>query len=175
MNAAERRVLFDFAGEDEARNWRSINDVVMGGRSRGQIVWDDQGLLVFTGTVSFERGGGFASVASPPVGTTWTDWEAVEIHALGDGKSFKCTVRTDTGMDGVSYQHRFHTTAGKWKVYTLPLREFVPAFHGRVLEDGEPLDPKKISRIGFIIADQQEGPFSLSVRLVTLLKSGAID
>jgi len=170
-NVTDRLVLFDFAGEDEVRNWRSINDVVMGGRSRGQTSWDDQGFLVFTGHVSFENGGGFASITSPPLEIPRTDWEALQIHSMGDGRMFKATLRTDTSMDGISYQHRFRATPGNWTMHTLFLKDFIPTYHGRILEDVPPPDPKALSRLGFIISDRQEGPFRLSIRLITIVKN----
>ena len=45
--------------------WRSINDGVMGGLSSGGMRLED-GIAVFSGTLSLENNGGFSSVRSIP-------------------------------------------------------------------------------------------------------------
>ena len=55
-------VLATFAGDEP---WPSIDDTVMGGRSASEMRID-AGTAAFTGNVSLENGGGFASVRSQP-------------------------------------------------------------------------------------------------------------
>jgi len=45
----------------------------------------------------------------------------------------------------------------------LPLKDFVASLRGRVLTDVPPLNPAKVSSVGFLISDQQAGPFRLEV------------
>lgn len=42
-------------------------------------------------------------------------------------------------------------------------KDFVPTFRGRVLSDVPPLNPAKVSSVGFIIADKQDGAFRLEI------------
>jgi uncharacterized surface protein with fasciclin (FAS1) repeats len=60
---AEAVTLMDFA--DDSQRWRIVNDDVMGGISDSRFRIDG-GKAVFTGRLSLENNGGFASVRSPP-------------------------------------------------------------------------------------------------------------
>jgi monofunctional biosynthetic peptidoglycan transglycosylase len=55
------------------------------------------------------------------------------------------------------------TQSEKWIDVQLPFREFVPVFRGRVVSDAPILQPDRVRRIGFMIADKQEGPFCLEI------------
>ncbi|MFH1739553.1 MAG: CIA30 family protein, partial [bacterium] len=59
-------VLFEFKHSDETTNWRTINDTVMGGVSNSEFRVEEEGIGVFSGSVSLENNGGFASVCSRP-------------------------------------------------------------------------------------------------------------
>ena len=39
----------------------------------------------------------------------------------------------------------------------------MPTFRGRLLTDVPPLNPVKVTSVGFLISDKQEGPFKLEV------------
>jgi hypothetical protein len=56
------RPLLDFAGPEAAQQWQAVNDGVMGGVSDGRFKITDAGTLEFSGTLSLENNGGFASV-----------------------------------------------------------------------------------------------------------------
>ena len=67
---ATGQMLYDFSSEGAVEEWISINDVVMGGISTGGLERTPEGTAVFSGNVSLERNGGFASVRSRPR-VTW--------------------------------------------------------------------------------------------------------
>jgi len=50
-----------------------------------------------------------------------------------------------------------------WEEHRLPFKHFVATFRGRVLSGEPPLDPAKIASVGFLISDQQDGPFQLEI------------
>ena len=54
--------IFDFSKESDLRNWRIVDDVVMGGKSDGNFYINKDGHATFSGTVSLENNGGFSSV-----------------------------------------------------------------------------------------------------------------
>lgn len=163
--------LFDFSYEASAMGWRGINDTVMGGTSQGAGIWDPDGFLSFMGHVSLENGGGFASISSPEFRPPKSSPTAIEIDARGDEKIYKLAVRTDTGMDGISYQARFTAPGDEWRIYRFPVEAFVPTWHGTRLEEPTP-DLGRMRRIGLIIADRQSGPFRLDVRLIRAVWEG---
>ncbi|MHC4835566.1 MAG: CIA30 family protein, partial [Planctomycetota bacterium] len=55
------KLLIDFSDESVAKQWLSVNDNVMGGISEGQFRITDDKTLEFSGSLSLENNGGFAS------------------------------------------------------------------------------------------------------------------
>lgn len=55
-------LLIDSSNPDAVLPWQAIDDRVMGGASMSRLRHDPAGYAVFEGEVSFENGGGFASV-----------------------------------------------------------------------------------------------------------------
>ena len=164
-DAGEVRVFPPAAGSSVA--WLSINDGVMGGISSGTAQIAPEGELIFSGRVSLERNGGFASVRTAPAALSAQGAHAVRLEIRGDGKRYKLNLRTDAAFDGVQYQAAFDTKAGEWAKLVLPIEAFVPRFRGREVPDAPALDPARIVTIGFLISDRQEGPFRLDVRSIT--------
>ncbi len=70
-------VVFDFAKTSDREQWRPINDTVMGGisKSRLQLTKDENAL--FTGNVSLENSGGFASLQSKPSNHDFSGYEGI--------------------------------------------------------------------------------------------------
>ena len=59
-------MTFDFGTKNSAasRDWRVINDGVMGGLSQGRALLTEESIL-FEGEISLENNGGFSSLKSP--------------------------------------------------------------------------------------------------------------
>ena len=53
--SAQERMLFQFDSPNDVRPWRSVNDGVMGGRSSGQVSYDSDGAMDFSGYLSLEN------------------------------------------------------------------------------------------------------------------------
>jgi len=65
--------------------WRIVNDGVMGGLSSSKVsVEDDK--IIFSGNVSLENNGGFASLRSPVKDYNFENFSGVEIKIKDDGK-----------------------------------------------------------------------------------------
>ena len=135
----------------------------MGGVSTSQFQVITNGGAVFSGVVSLENNGGFASVRSSPVRQNLSGLDAFVVRLRGDGRRYKFTVRTETGFDTPIYQCAFATKRGQWEEHKLPFKDFVPTFRGRVLTDVSPLNPVKVSSVGFLISDKQDGGFKLEL------------
>ena len=56
------KLIFDFNSDTKISNWVVVEDRVMGGRSNAEISLTDEGHAKFSGNVSLENNGGFASV-----------------------------------------------------------------------------------------------------------------
>ena len=160
-DAASERMLFDFRSRTNSEGWQIVNDDVMGGVSTSQFQILTNGGAIFSGVVSLENNGGFASVRSAPVRENLTGFTAYILRVRGDGRRFKFSVRTGAGFDTPLYQCSFTTKQGEWEEHRLAFSDFIPTFRGRVLTDAPPLNPAKINSVGFLIADKQAGLFRL--------------
>ncbi|MHC4846425.1 MAG: CIA30 family protein, partial [Planctomycetota bacterium] len=164
---ATTKRLFDFSDPDTADSWRTIDDVVMGGVSSSRVLADPDGKAVFTGTVSLERNGGFASARAPASLATGESMDGIALDVRGDGKIYKVSLRGDRSFDGVGYQASFATVADRWTTVTLPLEAFTPSWRGRLVTDAPPFDPSRLQSIGLSISDKQAGVFRLEVRSIS--------
>jgi len=158
------QVLASFEHPTALTDWSTVDDVVMGGVSSSRVEHHPDGFAVFEGVVSLENSGGFCSLRSGPLPERPLAAEAFVLHVRGDGKQYKLNLRAEGVFDGVSYQAQFHAPADEWTEVRLPVSEFQPTYRGRPVHGLEPLDPYRTTHITLIIADRQEGPFSLAVR-----------
>ncbi len=161
-------ILLDFDDPADAALWRPVDDVVMGGVSRSVFEQAGPGVARFRGEVSLENFGGFASVRTPPRDWDTAGAEAFVLRVRGDGKTYKFTIRTGDGFDGIQYQQRFTTTVGAWSDARLPISEFVATFRGRKVPFAPSLNPAKVRAIGLMISDKQAGPFELLVDRIAI-------
>jgi monofunctional biosynthetic peptidoglycan transglycosylase len=162
-HAASERILFDFQAPTNSPAWQIVNDDVMGGVSTSRFQILTNGGAVFSGVVSLENNGGFASVRSSPTRHDLTGCGCFVIRLRGDGHRYKFTARMETGFDAPLYQCAFETKRGEWEEHRLAFKDFVPTFRGRILTDVPPLNPAKVASVGLLIADKQDGAFRLEM------------
>ncbi len=167
MNAAAEpekiKLNWQFNGAAEEPKWGAENDAVMGGLSAGRVVIKD-GSLVFSGKLSFENNGGFASVMTNEQKYDLTGATDFKLRVKGDGRTYRFRISTDARHRGSSivYMASFTPKAGEWGEVKIPLADFKPSHHGNTL-DGPPLDLAKVEEIGFLLGDRNAEAFSLEV------------
>lgn len=166
--AAERRSqgpglsVFDFYGEEPA--WRIVNDTVMGGISRSMVEVDaEQRRLIFSGTVSLDNNGGFASTRSEWAAYDLRMFDGLALRVRGDGNVYRLRIRTAETGPNIAYTALFPTDKGEWQEVYVPFSSMVPLYRGFVVSDAGPLEPASIRSFGLMVADKQEGPFALEV------------
>lgn len=159
-------MLIDFKDVNEKGNWLIINDGVMGGTSKSEIVFTDNGTAIFKGTVSLENNGGFASTRSKSRLYGLSGYTGLFLRVKGDGKKYQLRLRTDKRFDWISYRYIFETEPDIWTTCRAPFSEFTPVFRGRILEDVSPRFPGQIQQIGFLIANKQSGAFHLEIEWI---------
>lgn len=95
-HAAEpAKVLFGFADPAALRGWQVEDDVVMGGRSQGQLARSADGHLIFRGKVSLENDGGFSSIQNNFDPIEVSKYQHAVIRLKGDGKDYRFIVESD--------------------------------------------------------------------------------
>ena len=163
VRADSEKILYDFTTATNSFAWQIVNDDVMGGVSTSHFQMPTNGAATFSGVVSLENNGGFASVRSSPVRHNLTGLDAFVVRVRGDGRRYKFTVRTETAFDTPIYQSSFTTKRDVWEEHRLAFKDFIPTFRGRTLTDVPPLNPANVSSVGFLISDKQDGAFQLEV------------
>ena len=159
-------LLFDFSNDRDIEAWVPVNDVVMGGVSNGRLEATGDGTAVFTGIVSLERGGGFASVRSGPHLHDLSGCSGLELRLRSDGRRYKVNLGTDAGAGGFLYTSIIETRAGEWQTVGLPFEEFRPTFRGRPVPEAAALDVSRVISLGLMISDRQAGPFRLELAMI---------
>lgn len=176
---ASVKTIFDFTQpSDNLKNvWGALDDVVMGGVSQSNIIFTGETAL-FTGNVSTDNSGGFASVRTknfdPAINLS--GYEGVELRVKGDGKRYKLFLRSDSAWDGVGYSHSFDTVDGAWIDIRVPFSELIPVFRAKVVRDRPPVDIKQIRSFQLMLSKFEydgdlnpyfsAGSFSLEVETI---------
>lgn len=157
------RLLTDFSSDAPIR-WYTVNDNVMGGRSRGGFL-TNEGVLVFAGATN-TNGGGFSSIRTRSKAMDLSDFDGVRLRVKGDGRRYTFRLTTSTARNGryvPSYWADFETQSGDaWEVVDVPFSRFKPRWRGRNLS-GPDLDTKNVDTLGLMIYDKRDGPFRLDV------------
>lgn len=166
----QEHMILDFSSAEDKASWQIVNDGVMGGISTSKIFFKKSGVLIFSGTVSLENNGGFASSRRSANSYNLGGYSGMLLQVRGDGKDYQLRVRTDDRFDGISYRYPFKTQSGTTQVIKAFFAEFEPTFRGRIIKDALPLSAERIQQIGFLIADKQAGQFSLEIDWIKGLK-----
>ena len=159
--------LISFQSPEEASAWRTVNDDVMGGRSLGGSVIE-AGQLLFTGVIN-TNGGGFSSVRREMEPGALDEARTIILSVKSDGRAYRLIAQTDARFRGryVSYQAPIPTSpVGEWSDVRIAFSDFVPSVFGRIVPASE-FSPAKVTQLGFIIADDVDGDFALSVSLIS--------
>ncbi|MFT5851589.1 MAG: hypothetical protein ACI87J_001562 [Colwellia sp.] len=157
----EPSIMINFTEQKNADNWRITNDSVMGGKSEGRFLFEqDSG--IFTGYISLENNGGFSSVFRM-IEPLPKNLETVSIDVEGDGITYQ--LRMIVSLDGyrLAYKHNFETVAGQRETLTFTLADFQASFRGRIMTNAPVLKSEDIRQVGFLITKKVAGKFSLSV------------
>ena len=143
------------------QRWYVVNDSVMGGVSNSQVTQTQESLL-FTGNVSLDNNGGFASIRTE-LSTQSQNTKAIALRVKGDGQIYQLRLRTTNYLDGAAYTHSFKTVKNEWVDINFAPSDFTLTYRGRVLEQQPIIDFDDIKQLGFMIAGKQEGRFKLEV------------
>ncbi|MBE0652953.1 MAG: CIA30 family protein [Bacteroidales bacterium] len=162
----------EFNSGEEVPEWLIINDGVMGGVSSSDIEFVPAGYLLFTGNVSMENNGGFASFRSQSVMFDLSEYDGLKIRVKGDGKKYSFRLRTNSSIDGVAYAADFQTLSDQWQEITIPFNDFTPRFRGRIIMNAEELNKSYITQVGFLISDRQQGAFRLEIDWIKAFSRG---
>ena len=162
MSQIPGRSLFVFDGAEPL--WYTVDDNVMGGVSSSSVRIDsDSQILTFSGNVSLDNNGGFASTRSEWAGYDLRGYDGILMRVRGDGKVYRLRARTERTGAEVAYTALFETEADKWQEVYISFAEMIPTYRGFIVEAAGPLDPSSVRSFGLMLSDKQQGQFSLDV------------
>jgi len=164
--------IIDFSNASTG-NWQIVNDNVMGGISRSSFKILEGGFAEFSGIVSLDNNGGFASVRTQTQSpANLSGFKGVSVRALGDGKTYCLRLRTvlNGRVTWYSFEARFKTKPGKWETYLMPYSDFKAVYRGSNVRGNPTLNPDAVIEIGFMIQDGQEGSFRLGVSTLSVYR-----
>ena len=172
-------VLFDFAQPQSVSGWSSVDDSVMGGISKSTTTWADtngSGALLFSGLMTTEQNGGFASTLGPAdqiLGQAASGAKALGVNAIGDGRTYVLQLRA--GQSGADRWIARFTPLDKpdgttGNLVSIPLESFAPVDRFlRPTTPRAPLDPATLVQISVYLIDEQVGNFRLAIKQITAI------
>ena len=156
--------LFDFSKETPEK-WVVVNDGVMGGLSRSTLRINAEGHGVFSGKVTLENNGGFASLRLDCGKISLENAHSIVLKIKGDGKRYQFRIRASK-KDYNAYIQYFDTS-GEWEKIILPLSEFYPTFRGRKLKLPD-FSGDTLEEVGILIGNKKEEEFELQINSILL-------
>lgn len=153
-------VIFDFGevGPTLGQTWGAVDDVVMGGVSRSGIEILDNGNgngnALFTGIVSTDNNGGFASVRTRNFEPSLdlSGYQGMALRLKGDGQRYKFLLRDDNGWDSLAFAHSFDTQAGQWITVRIPFAQLVPVMRAKTVPGGRSLQTSNLRAIQLMLS-----------------------
>jgi hypothetical protein len=146
-NYNRTNTVFDFTSPNtELKNaWGAVDDVVMGGVSQSDIRLRNNN-AVFSGIVSTDNNGGFASVRTrnfdPPLDLS--AYEGIQLKVQGDGKRYKFITRCEGKWDGVGYCYSFDTIYNYPITVSIPFKDLIPVFRAKTVTEAGSFDASKV-------------------------------
>ena len=163
-----KNIIADFTDNSVRAKWGVTNDGVMGGISTSQVSVSENNFLIFSGEVSLENNGGFASLRSPVDDFDFSDCKGFVIRIKGDGKLYSMSFRQTKYFTGYNYNLRFGTEKNNWQVIKLPFKDFKLKYYGREVDNYNPPNTEEIKQLSILISDKQQGPFKLEIEWIKL-------
>ena len=157
--------VIDFSDPQQMRDWIIVNDGVMGGLSSGNVQLTDEGAL-FTGRVSLENNGGFASFRSPYSRIDLSSFDTIEIKYRSNG--LPCAMSFYRYSQFWRPNHKLPLALSEdWSIINIPLLDLAEYRMGS--KTGNTISKDQLSeliRIGFITDSKNEGDFVFEVDYV---------
>ena len=156
--------IVNFNNNTSNINWSVVNDGVMGGLSKSTIEISNN-KLEFSGNVSLENNGGFASVRGFLDKINLKNHKYLEISLKGDKKNYQIRLRPYKNIRW-TYIYEIETT-GEWQNIKINLNDFRPYFRGYFLRSPN-FNHSNLSEIGILIGNKKKENFNIKIEKINL-------
>ena len=155
--------IIDFGNSSDSQKWTTVVDGVMGGKSTSDLMELDNSIL-FSGEISLENNGGFASLRGVRNYKNLSNYSTVEIKYRSVGQDFALRLLKHEVFYLPYFKHGFETTNWDWKTTSIPLELFseyrLSDKTGNSITSDE---LQKINRLGIIVSNKVEGQFKIEI------------
>ena len=157
--------MINFSPSSNLNNWQIMNDGVMGGVSKSNLTINNDGHAKFSGQISLDFNGGFASFRSYNQTFDLQGYSKILIYLKGDKKSYQLRLK-ENNSDYFSYVSTFKSS-GNWEIIELLLADFTPTYRGQKLDMAN-FHGNSIDQIGILIGNKKNENFDLLIDKITL-------
>lgn len=157
--------IYNFSNHSTIKEWRIVNDGVMGGISKSSMVLSEAGHGKFSGHVSLANNGGFASTQLNTKIKLSGEKTSIVLRIKGDRKNYEFRLKGSISQSQ-SYVHQFGTS-GEWEIIRLEIMEFYPQYRGRKMNIPN-FNFASIEQVSFMIANKQDEDFELLIDWIGL-------
>ena len=164
----EDNILLNASIMQTEDKWRIVNDGVMGGLSSSRAIVNDDSTIIFSGNVSLENNGGFASLRSPVKDYNFEKFSGIEIKIKGDGKLYSISMKETTYFNGYFYTSSFETKKDEWNVVHISFNQFKIYYYGKETSSNKKIPLNNIKEISLLIGDKQSGSFTTEIDYMKL-------
>ena len=158
-------LIFDFDKLTNTQEWQIANDDVMGGKSSANFSINKEGHGVFEGIVSLENNGGFSSMRYRFDRRSIKDYKKIILNVKGDGAMYQFRIKSKE-TDYHSYISSF-TTSGSWQKVEILLKDMLPSFRGKNLNQPN-FNDSYIAQVAFLIGNKKQQTFKLIIDQIQL-------
>src|SRR5690606_7818880 len=156
-------VLFNSKNNSNLSQWQVLNDVVMGGLTKANLFINKYRFVEFSGNVSLEDNGGFASVKYHINPIEMMEFTKLYVKVKGDGKRYQLRLKANE-TDRHSYMTYFETKKN-WEEHEFVLANFYPTYRGRHLELPN-FSGEKLEELGFMIANKTSQNYKSEIKQI---------
>lgn len=160
-------ILLNSSIMKDENKWHIVNDGVMGGLSSSKAIVENN-KIIFSGKVSLENNGGFASLRSPVKDYNFEQVSGIEIKIKGDGKRYSISMKETIYFTGLFYTYTFETKKDEWITVKISFDMFKSYYFGKEVNSGEKIPLNNIKEISLLIGDKQQGRFKAEIEYLGL-------
>lgn len=157
---AQQSTIYHFKKPSNIGGWVVIDDIVMGGISKGTLKMHPDGYGVFEGDVSLENNGGFSSIRYRFDKIKVNASNKIIFRVKGNKNSFQLRVK-ESAQTEYSYIAEF-ATSGSWQTIEISLKDMYPSYRGRKLNRPN-FSHNQIEEITFLIGNGKAEKFQLLI------------
>ena len=161
-------LIANFETPQTSLQWKTVNDGVMGGISKGDSYITEASQLLFKGDISLENNGGFSSIRTYGQSYNLKEYKGIEIRFKGDGRKYYFTSRV-SNRNMLAFWSPLDTEEDKWQTVRIPFSSFYATSFGRKIQ-GRKLDISDITSFGIMLYDKNDGRFSLLIDSIQAYK-----